>query len=88
MAIGKYNEGTGTALKIKKYSSGALRNLVNDSPISGLCARKIVLLADGDLTSALDWNNQEMGPITGLKAGDVLCCLSEVNATVDFVAYW
>ena len=89
MSIGRFNPDTATSSKSKQYASGGARNLVADSPGGGLCARKIVLLASGDLTSCKDGSDLEMGPFSGLPAGfEHVGSFSEVNATVAFIAYW
>jgi hypothetical protein len=87
MSLGKYNEGIGTATRIKKYAAGGVRNLVADEP-NGMCARQIQLLTAGDLTSVKNHLDQEMGPITGLPAGIIEGSFSEVNCTADFIAFF
>jgi hypothetical protein len=88
MALGKINESTSIAARWKQYASGGLRNLVTDSPDGATCARKVVLLAAGDLTVCKDGTDTDR-PITGLPSGyQHTASVSEVNATVAFIAYW
>lgn len=89
MPAGKHNTNTDSGLKAKQYAASGVRDLVADSPNGATCARKIVLLAAGDITSCKDFQDVERGAFTGLPAGYVheMSC-SSVNCTVAFIAYW
>jgi hypothetical protein len=88
MAFGKFNDSTSIGSRWKQYVSGGLRNLVTDSPDGATCARMVVLLAAGDLTVCKDGSDVDR-PLTGLPSGfQHTGSISEVNATVAFIAYW
>lgn len=89
MPAGKYNDSEATGFKLKQYAAGALRDLVADSPSGQHCARAIELLADSTtMTNVQGPSGNEMGPITGWKAGLKIGAFSAVYSDVPFIAYW
>ncbi len=72
----------------KQYAAGGPYDLRADSPDGRSAARRIVLLAAGDLTLCTDAADVDR-PLTGLPAGyvhDAYC--SRVTPTVAIVVYW
>lgn len=91
MALGKYNDGQGTAVKSKQYAANASpRNLVTDSPDGATCARKLKILGAGSFTLLKDGADGNLGTFGPFPTGDEHTqSTSEVtSADAPFIAYW
>jgi hypothetical protein len=87
---GSDNPSIADAVRWKRYAAGAC-DFVADSPNGKTCARLVILLAAGDLTSAFGPGGEAAGnmPLTGLPAGyRHQGATSGVVSTAALVAYW
>lgn len=89
MAAGKIPTSTGTGSKWKQYAAGGPRDLIADGPGGSMCARRIVLLAAGDLSLCIGPDGATDSPLTGLPSGfEHVGATSSVTSTVGIIVYW
>ena len=85
---GEISHCVSNGLAWKQYPAGGPYNLLSDGPNRSTCARLVVMLTPGDLTTCRlpDGTNS---PLTGLPAGyQHPGATSEITPTAGCVVYW
>jgi hypothetical protein len=87
MARAPVSDSQHVGYDLKQFAAGGPYNLVAEGE-TGCCARKIVMLAAGNLSSCINASGTDR-PQTGLSAGDVIeADIQSVTSTAAFRAYW